>query len=401
MNQRTLLLGLAILLGLVGIGISVRDIIYQPPPPPPRMVALAARDIGTYVIVDADMVQAVEKPGEEAVGIYGAEDVVGKITTRYIKAGEPIDRYSVLSIEEFRFASDMGLEIASFPARFDEMVGGQLKPGHHINIYGYREGGADRLSETMLIAPDVWVVDVRTASGGEAGIPTPTPGGGGLFSPIGGQRAVPASIVTVAAEPSVVWKIVDTLGARGFNAWVTIAGRGTWVSTPAPATPTSTPIPSTPTPGPMPDLVVVNITTDPSPIVKDQMGTVQVEVKNQGSAEMATTNWVGLYMDRVAEGDPDKQMFCPPLGVDESATVSYSVTLPDVGYHALTAWADWLEAIPEENEANNQYSASILVSEPTPTPMPTATPTPIPPTATPTSGAAIPTPAQLPTTGGK
>ena len=400
------MLGLAILLGLVGIGISVRDIIYQPPPPPPRMVAVAARDIGTYVIVDADMVQAVEKPGEEAVGIYGAEDVVGKITIRYLKAGEPIDRYSALSIEEFRFVSDMGLEVASFPARFDEMVGGQLKPGHHINIYGYREGGADRLSETMLIAADVWVVDVRTASGSEASLPTPTPGGGGLLGPIGGQRAVPASIVTVAADPSVVWKIIDTLGARGFNAWVTIAGRGTGVSTPAPtpATPTSTPIPSTPTPGPMPDLVVVDITTDPSPMVEDQLGTVQVEVKNQGSAEMVTTGWVGLYMDRVAEGDPDKQMFCPPLGVDESATVSYTVTLTDVGYHALTAWVDWLEAIPEENEANNQYSASILVAGPTPTPMPTATPkpTPIPPTATPvTEAEEIPPPTDLPVTGGK
>jgi len=114
----------------------------------------------------------------------------------------------------------------------------------------------------------------------------------------------------------------------------------------------------------MPDLVIEDITTDPDPMVVDQLGTVRVEVKNQGPAEMdANKCWVGLYIDRPAEGDPDEQMFCPPL-VDGSAIISYTVTLADEAYHALTAWADWLEEIPEEAEVNNQASASILVVSP-------------------------------------
>jgi hypothetical protein len=147
----------------------------------------------------------------------------------------------------------------------------------------------------------------------------------------------------------------------------------------------------------MPDLVAVDIATDPSPMVVDQPGTVRVEVKNQGSAETVAACWVGLYIDRVAEADPDKKMFCPPLSVGQSAVISYTVTLREVGYHALTAWADWVEAIPEENEMNNQYSARILCEPiPTPTPTPTHTPTPTPtsarPTPTPTPLTATPTP---------
>ena len=121
-------------------------------------------------------------------------------------------------------------------------------------------------------------------------------------------------------------------------------------------------------------------------MIKDQSGTVLVGVKNKGSAAMVTTCLVGLYIDRPAEAKADKLMVCPPLGVNESAVISYTVTLDEAGYHLLTAWADVLEAIPEKDETNNQDSAPILVAEPptpTPTPTPTNTPTPSTPTVTP------------------
>lgn len=137
------------------------------------------------------------------------------------------------------------------------------------------------------------------------------------------------------------------------------------------------------TPTPMPDLVVLSITTRPSPLVKDRPGTVRVEVKNKGSADTMTPCWVGLYVDRPPAGDPNQQMPSPSLNVDQSAIISYTVILADVGYHALTAWVDWLEAIPEEDEVHNQYSVSILVAEPTP--MPTSPSVP-PPTPTPRPG---------------
>ena len=141
------------------------------------------------------------------------------------------------------------------------------------------------------------------------------------------------------------------------------------------STPTHTP---TVTPKPMPDLVVVSITTDPCPLIKDQPGTVRVEVRNNGSAETTTTCWVGLYIDRAPLADPNRQGCSPALSVDQSEMVSYTVTLADIGYHYLTAWVDWLDWLPEEDEANNQKSEYVQVAEPTPTPPPTSTPIPTP-----------------------
>ena len=197
---------------------------------------------------------------------------------------------------------------------------------------------------------------------------------------------------------------MPTLAAPPCQAGIT-APTGIPISTSTPVlTPTATASPTptstyTPTPTPLPDLVVVSITTYPSPLVKDQPGTVRVEVKNKGSAATTTNCWVGLYIDRAPLGEPDQQRFSPALNVDQPAIVSFTVTLADVGYHPLTAWVDFLGAISEGNEDNNQYSDYIIVAEPTPTPTPTSTPLPTPtPTYTPLpSSTPTPTPIPSPT----
>jgi hypothetical protein len=325
------------------------------------------------------------------------------ITRRAIVQGEKLDSDAYTAVGDSWRPGRMDLEVISFHAEIDRNLGGTLRPGHKINIYGFRTDSEENsLPPVTLIADHIWVVDTRTSSGGEAEA-TPTPisagGGGGLLGGLAEARPGPASIVTVAVEPAIARQIIEALGAQQYQAWVTLSGPDltTTPTVEKPTPPTTAPVPtSTLTPEPnKPDLVVVDITTNPSPMVEDQPGTMQVEVKNQGKAKMVTTCWVGLYIDRVAEADPDKKMFCPPLSVGESAIISYTVTLTDVGYHALTAWVDYLEEIAEEDETNNQHSASILVSEPTPTPMPTPTPTHTPtptPTATPATPTATPTP---------
>lgn len=262
--NRTLLLGLAVLLGLAGIAISVRDLLVQEPPPPPRVVAVAKSDIQTYTRIEADMLEERTMPAEEAKFAYGLEEAVGMITTEPIKAGQIIGRGEAKPVEEVRFVEDLGLEITSFSGRFDEMVGGQLKPGARVNIYGYHEGqDQDNPGDVKVIARNVWVVDVRASSGEAAGEPPPTPaasGGGGLLGGprITGRGEVPASIVTVAAEPEVVWHIIEALGAGGYEAWVTLAGNQTFSPTPTPEPvvliqPTYTPLPTyTPFPTPTP-----------------------------------------------------------------------------------------------------------------------------------------------------
>lgn len=262
--NRTLLLVLAVLLGVAGIAISVRDLLVQPPPPPPRTIAVAKADIPTYTRIEPDMLEERTVPAEQAEFAYDFNQAVGKISTQPIRAGQIVGRGEAKSVEEVRFVEDLGLEITSFSGRFDEMVGGQLKPGVKVNIYGYHEGRDQSApGDVKIIARNVWVVDVRASSGEAAGQPPPTPGTGGGGGLLGGgpgfttQRDVPASIVTVAAEPEVVWHIIEGLGAGGYQAWVTLAGQGTFDPTPTPeptlyVQPTYTPYPTyTPFPTPV------------------------------------------------------------------------------------------------------------------------------------------------------
>lgn len=250
------------LLGLAGIAISVRDVLVKPPPPPPRTIAVAKTDIPTYTRIEPDMLEQRTVPADQAQFVYDFNDAVGMISTEPIKAGQTIGRGEAKPIEEVRFVEDLGLEITSFSGRFDEMVGGQLKPGARVNIYGYHEArDQSNTGDVRLIASDVWVVDVRASSGEAAGEPAPTPstGGGGLLGgpTFTGRGESPASIVTIAAEPEVVWHIIEALGANDYQAWVTLAGKQTFAPTPTPSPtvyvqPTYTPYPTyTPFPTPI------------------------------------------------------------------------------------------------------------------------------------------------------
>jgi subtilase family serine protease len=68
--------------------------------------------------------------------------------------------------------------------------------------------------------------------------------------------------------------------------------------------------------------------------------------------------WVGLYVDRSASGAPDAESFISGLASGESRIVSFPRTFAE-GTHALTAWADWGNAISEASEANNTASRII------------------------------------------
>jgi len=255
------LLGLAIVLLLAGVGLSLRDILMPKPPPPPRTVLVATTDIDTYTVLRPEMVErrevAAELAPEDAYGELGEKTVL--ITTRPIKEGEVITRDAAVAVGSSWRPARMDLEILSFPADFDKMVAGQIKPGHKINIYGYHVGEEGEGAPVTLVAHNVWVVDARTASGGEAWAATPEPAEGG--GPLGLRglaetRAAPASIVTVAVEPEVAWKIIEALGAQKYRAWVTLAGPEPITPTPAPPTPTPPQVavtpagPETPTPTP-------------------------------------------------------------------------------------------------------------------------------------------------------
>lgn len=262
------MLVLAVGLGLVGIALSLR-------PEPPHIEATtqvlsAKKDIPPGTIIEPAKIDEYfdtkTLPVSQAQNALIYSDTLrsGVIALRDIRAGETISQRSASPVDQARLGvSDLGLEIVSFPARFDEMVGGQVKPGSRINIYGYRPGENQTSPEVRLVATNVWVVDVRAASGEAAGRPSPTPvpqNDSLLPSSINPNREAPASIVTVATQPEVVWKIVDTMGAQRFSAWVSLSGSRAYQPAPTatPVQPTATAVPQQPTP-------VVRATLAPPP----------------------------------------------------------------------------------------------------------------------------------------
>lgn len=253
------MLGLAIVLVLAGVAISLWDILKPEEEIPPGTVLKAKRNIDTYTVLTSDMVEPTQVPAERAEGAYGKlDEKTALITTRPIKEGEIIDHDVAVEVGGSWRPGTMELEIISFPAEFDKMVAGQLKPGHKINVYGYYVGEeVEELASVKLIADNVWAVDARTTSGTEAEARPPEPGEGGPLG-LGGlaeARAAPASIVTVAVEPEVALKIIEALGAQKYRAWVTLSGPPlpTPTPTPVPPEPTSTPTPTPPlTPEPTP-----------------------------------------------------------------------------------------------------------------------------------------------------
>lgn len=211
----------------------------RPEAPGFTQVVVATTNIEPYSIVSPSQVILGSEPVPLSIagGYYTQpEQVAGLMTTRFIRAGQQISREDARSLENVRYVADMTLEIVSFPAIFNEMVAGQVKPGHRINIYGYRRGNSrDDPGELVWVAGNVWVVDVRTAAGDVVVSP-----GEGSQQDLG--RAEPASVVTVAALPETVQDIIRAFGAGGYNAWVTLAP-----SPVVPVAPTPVPTPTAPT----------------------------------------------------------------------------------------------------------------------------------------------------------
>ncbi len=214
-------------------------------------VAVAREDIEPYTIISPSQVglSADDVLESEAARYYRTPgELTGLMATRFIKAGQKISLAYADTLENVRYVEDMQLEIVSFPAVFNEMVAGQVRPGHRVNIYGYqRKTGQESVGDLVLVASRVWVVDVRTAGGDpvaeeETQTQQQQQLGGFLSVPGAGPEEEPASVLTIAAAPAVVQDIIRALGAQGYSAWVTLAPAGEYVGTPVPAaTPAPTP----------------------------------------------------------------------------------------------------------------------------------------------------------------
>ena len=241
MNTRTVvLIGAVALLG-VGLLMTILDLL-KPPPSDPRVgVANAAQQIDPYTVITEDMVMSGgEMRARDARdrGAWQVTDVVGKMSTALISPGDLLTAVNAKPIQDVRFVEDLGLEIVSFSAAADLMVGGQLRPGHIINLYGFK-AGSEEDTFTTLIEPRLWVVGVLSG-GSQVSDATPLPDyDTGGMTVLGGDRNRPGNVITVAVRPDKAFHIIDALGAQRMSAWVTLAANQTVAA--ALATPAATP----------------------------------------------------------------------------------------------------------------------------------------------------------------
>ncbi|HQZ72802.1 MAG TPA: hypothetical protein PK826_15895 [Anaerolineae bacterium] len=253
MNPRTMILTTALI--LVGIGLATTLWgLFRPDAPPatPIAVLVAAQQIEPYTIITTDMLQSggVLAPSRAAeLGAWPNSAAVGKMSAGLIKVGQILTAVNAKPIEAVRLAADLDLEIVSFQAGVDRLVGGQIRPGHLINVYGFGRDEATRENFTRLIDSRVWVVEV-SQSGRQLDLPTPRPD---LTSGDYGEEPARAggsnaTLITVAVEPRRAANLIDALGADGLQVWVTLAANDVArysTATPLPKA-TATALPATP-----------------------------------------------------------------------------------------------------------------------------------------------------------
>jgi len=257
MNSRTLILIFAVALLGVGLLMVLADLFAEPPVESKVTPAVAAVQIDPYTVITQDMIKAGDPVrGQDAFerGLYPVQSVVGLMSTSQILPGTQLNGVNAKPIEKVRFVQDLGLEIVSFQAGVDRTVGGELRPGHIVNLYGFGRDEETRQNFTELIESRLWVVKVSAGAGSVVSNATPRPDPDtGEYKVEGGDREQPTTLITVAVTPQQAFNIINALGARGLQAWATLAANQT--ANIARATPVATAAPP-PTPGLPPDLAL-------------------------------------------------------------------------------------------------------------------------------------------------
>jgi len=373
---------LAVVLVLVGAVVLINPFRPSEQPPEAVTVLVASRNLKTYAVLKPDAVKTQEKP---AGSVPGALTELPDDVVLILKS--PVDKGAVITHDAVVEGppGKKDVEVLSFPAEFDKAVGGQIRPGHEINIYGFRtdsEGGNP--APVILVAHRVWVVDARTSAGVETeAAPAQRDDGGPLgLGGLAETRTGPASIVTVAVEPAIAWQIIEALGSQPYQAWVTLSG------------PPVTSTPPTPTPATTPTPEPSCLKLDPTVVVfqapKGGVNPVpqEVEVNNPCAGTLEWKVAESLDWLEVAPSSGTAGSF----GTDPSSfAVAVSIAGLDEGVYSGEIRVD---AGPGTQNSPQAVGVVLVIGPPI---TPTVTPTPTPtvtgsPTRTPTATTATTTP---------
>lgn len=154
-------------------------------------------------------------------------------------------------------------------------------------------------------------------------------------------------------------------------------------TSPCAGTPTPTPtLPPTPTPVGYPNLIVQSVTLvgPPPPIGTYRPVTVQVTIKNIGTADVTRLFWVDLFAD-VANPNPAVNPsldYVAVNGIPINTSISFNMVVPygfaTLGNHTVVVMVDTWNQIAESNENDNLSTPlDILVEQANPQPTPTPT----------------------------
>ena len=169
-----------------------------------------------------------------------ADDVIGKVAAIPLRPGMVVYKSFVVSQAQYRLVDDPTLEVVSFPVNPARAVGGQVQPGHHVDLWrlaGVRPTTAITLTEltarqwatATLIVANAPVVDVRSASGAAvARQPQAVPGKveGGSSSSSSSSSSAALQILTVGVRPEVARDILALVAEEDqadFVLWVTLS----------------------------------------------------------------------------------------------------------------------------------------------------------------------------------
>jgi hypothetical protein len=231
-------IAIAALLAAAGVGVYVYASFA-------RMVTTAqivtpATLIPAGALIEPGMLTGREAPRpllEENVYVR-AEDLAGRVAVVPLSPGMVIYRPFAVTAAEYRLVDDPVLEVVSFPVDPARAVGGQLQPGHRVDVWrlvAVRPSSGVTLTEltagqwatATLLVEGAPVVDVRAATGmAVARSPQALPG---QVEQEQGQRSSTSSgalqILTVAV-PRVTAREILALVAEeqsGAQLWVSLA----------------------------------------------------------------------------------------------------------------------------------------------------------------------------------
>jgi len=198
--------------------------------PVPRQIIPAGALISPDLLEDREVPRTLlQEP------IYtDATDLLGRVAQIPLYPGVVVYRHHAVPLREYRFVDDPSLVVVSLPVDPSRAVGGQIQPGHLVDLWqlpqvrGQQEEETTPLTATLVLS-DVLVVDVR-ASQGQAvarrpqAIPGQVQGNTSTAQPSAAN--VPLQILTVALPVNQTGTLMDWLTAEENGVtvlWVTLA----------------------------------------------------------------------------------------------------------------------------------------------------------------------------------